>query len=117
MVSLSNHDQETIRVILALHTYFRSSAPVLCSVTPHLEYCIQMKTTQYRRVIDLLEHVQWRTIKKIQGMEHLFVQPGEDKAPGRPESGLSVSKGAVRKKGTDSLVGSVVTGQGEMVSN
>jgi len=34
------------------------------------------------------------------------VQPGGEKAAGRPESGLSVSKGAVRK-GTDSLAGSV----------
>lgn len=32
------------------------------------------------------------------------VQPGEEKAAGRAESGLSVSKGAVRRKGTDSLV-------------
>ena len=40
----------------------------------------------------------------------------EEKALGRPENGLSVSKGgAVRKKGTDSLAGSVVIGQG--VSN
>ena len=32
------------------------------------------------------------------------VQPGEVKAPGRPDSGLSVSKGELkeRKKGTDS---------------
>ena len=46
------------------------------------------------------------------------VQPGEEEALERPESSLSVSKGgAVRKKGTDSLAGFVVTGQGEMVSN
>ena len=43
-------------------------------------------------------------------------QPGEVKALGRSESGLSVSKGAVRTKGTDSSAGSVVIGQGEMVS-
>ena len=46
------------------------------------------------------------------------VQPGEEKAPRRPDSGLSVCKGeAVRKKGTDTVAGSVVTGQGEMVSD
>ena len=44
------------------------------------------------------------------------MQPGGEKAQGGPESGLSVSKGAVRKKGTDALAGSVVIGQGEMVS-
>ena len=40
-------------------------------------------------------------------------------APGRPSRGLSLSKGgcAVRQKGTDSLAGSVLIGQGEMVSN
>ena len=61
----------------------------------------------------------------IQGMEQLpyrdrlragAVQPGEEKALGRPESSLSVSKRAVRKKETGSLQGSVVTGQEEMVS-
>ena len=46
------------------------------------------------------------------------VQPGEDKALGRPESGLSVSKGgALRKNGTDSLTESDVIGPGEIFSN
>lgn len=45
------------------------------------------------------------------------VQLGEKKAPGKPESGLSVSKRAVRKKGGAPLVESVVIGQGEAVSN
>jgi len=58
-------------------------------VRPHLEYCIQMWSPQYRRVIDLLESVQRRSTKMIQGMEHLpskdrlragVVQPGEEKA-------------------------------------
>jgi len=57
---------------------------------------------QYRRDVDLLEHIQ----RKTQWVEHLSckdrlragaAQPGEEKAVGRPESGLSVSKGAVRK--------------------
>jgi len=38
---------------------------------PHLEYCIQMWSTQYRRVIDLLEHVQKMDTKMIQGVEQL----------------------------------------------
>ena len=62
----------------------------------------------------------------IQGLEHLSykgrlragaVQPEEEKAPRRPESSLSVSKRAVRNKGTDSSAESVVIEQGEMVSN
>ena len=45
----------------------------LCSalVRPHLEYCIQMWSAQYRREMDLLECVQRRATKMIQGMEHL----------------------------------------------
>ena len=37
----------------------------------HLEYCIQMWSPQYRRDVDLLEHIQRRATKMIQGMEHL----------------------------------------------
>ena len=100
-----------------------------CSVLVrlHLEYCIQMWSPQYRRDIEMLECIQRRATKTIQGMEHVSykdrlrggaVHPGEEKAPGRPESSLSVSKRrAVRRKGTDTLAGSVVTGQGEIFSN
>jgi len=44
------------------------------------------------------------------------VQPGQEKTPGRPESRLSVAKGGY-KKGTDSLLWSVVKRKGKMVSN
>jgi len=70
--------------------------------------------------------VYYRRVKKmIQGMEHPHckegvragaVQHGEEKAPGRRESGPSVSKGAY-KKGTDSLARSVLSGQREIVLN
>jgi len=45
------------------------------------------------------------------------VQPGEEKAPRKPKSGLSVSKGAVKSNGTLSLAQSVVIGQREVVYN
>lgn len=46
-----------------------------------------------------------------------MILAGVEKAPRGVESGLSVSKRAVRKKGTDSSAGSLVTGQEEVASN
>ena len=45
----------------------------LCSAMgrPHLAYCTQMVSPQYRREVDLLEHIQRRATKMIQGMKHL----------------------------------------------
>ena len=40
-------------------------------MTLYLEYCIQMRSPQYRRDVDLLECIQRRATKMIQGMEHL----------------------------------------------
>ena len=46
-------------------------APLLCSVRPHLEYCVQMGSPQHRRDTGLLEHIQRRATKVIQGMKQL----------------------------------------------
>ncbi|GAB0205329.1 hypothetical protein GRJ2_002998500 [Grus japonensis] len=40
-------------------------------VRPHVEYCIQLWGTQYRRDMELLERVQRRTTKLIRGLKHL----------------------------------------------
>ena len=40
-------------------------------VRPQLEYCVQMGSPQHRRDTDLLECVQRRATKMIQGMEQL----------------------------------------------
>ena len=48
-------------VILPLHSAL---------VKPHLEYCIQMWSSQYRRDTDLLGCGQRRATETLQGMEH-----------------------------------------------
>lgn len=45
------------------------------------------------------------------------VQPGDKKDLKRPESSLSVSGGGYKQKGLDALVGFVVIGQREIVSD
>ena len=76
--------------------------------------------------MDLLECAQRRAAKMIQGMEHLpyedslragAVRPGGEKLQGDLRAAFRYLRGAVRRKGTDSAAGSVVTGPGEMVSN
>ena len=40
-------------------------------VRPHLEDCVQAWSPQYRRDMHLMERIQRRATKMIQGMEHL----------------------------------------------
>ena len=81
----------------------RGSAPLLCAVRPQLEHCIQMRSAQYRRDMELLERIQGMATKMIPGMELPYkdrlrsgaVQHGEEKALRRPESSLSISEGGL----------------------
>ena len=86
-------------------------------VRPHLEYCVHMRSPQYRRDVDLLERVQGRATKIIHRVEHLSYEDrlrelglfslqkrmlrGDLIAP------LQILKGRYRKEGADSLAGSV----------
>ena len=101
----------------------------LCSVLvePQQEYCVQMRSPQYRRDVYLLESIWRRATEVIQGMEHL---PYRDRLRelglfslekrrvwGVLRVAFQYLKGAILKMGTDSLAGAVLTGQGEMVSS
>ena len=84
--------------------------PLLCSalVRPHLECWVQFWAPQYKSGMDILERAQQSAIKMMKGLENLScedrlragaVQPREEKAAGRSESSLSVSKAAVKGRG------------------
>ena len=74
----------------------------------HWESCVQLWSTQHRTDMGLLERVQRRAIKMIQGIGAPFlwgqaervgvVQSGEEKAAGRAYSSLSVLKGGLEER-------------------
>ncbi|GAB0179962.1 hypothetical protein GRJ2_000461500 [Grus japonensis] len=93
-------------------------------VRPHLEYCIQLWGSQYRRDMELLERVQRRATKLIGGMEHLSYEDRlrelglfsleKRRLRGDLIAAFQYLKGPTGKMVRDCLSGSVVTGQGVM---
>ena len=45
-------------------------------VKPHLQYCVQFWDPQHRKVVEFLEKVQRRAVKKIQRLKHLSMKVG-----------------------------------------
>ena len=91
----------------------------------HLEYCVPMWSPQYRRVVALLERIQRRVTKMIQGMEYLsykyqlreigLFSLEKRRLRGDLRVAFQYLKKDCQKEETDLLTGSVVTGQGKMV--
>ena len=111
---LMNHpDQKANRILGCIRRSVTSRLTkvilTLCSalVSPHLQYCIHFWSPQQKKDMEQLEQVQRRTMKMTGGLDHLpsrgqaeragALQPGEEKALGRPYSGLPVPEGAYRK--------------------
>lgn len=56
-------------------SWFRVGILPLCLLWGHSwECCVHFWVTQYKRDMDILERVQWRTTKMILGLEHLFCE-------------------------------------------
>ena len=93
-----------------------------CSVLerPHLEYF-------FRKDMDLLECIQRRATKMIQGMEHLSYEDRlrelglcsleKGRLQGDLRAIFQYLKGVYKKEGADSPARSVLRGQGETGSN
>jgi len=66
----ANHILGSIIRSVASRSREGDSAPLLHLVRPHLDYCVQLWSPQHRKDMELLEQVQRRVTKMIQGLEH-----------------------------------------------
>ena len=81
-------------------------APLLCTGTPHLEHRVHRWSAQHRRDGGLLECVQRRATEMIRDgaapykdrLRELGCAAWRGEGCGRPERGLSVSKGGLQER-------------------
>jgi len=109
------------------HVEGGNSAPLLSLVRPHLESCIQLWSPQHKKDMELLERVQRRATKKIQGLAHL---PYEERLrevglfslekrrlQGNLITAFQYLQGPIAKMRKMLLAGFVAIGQGAMALN
>jgi len=73
---------------------------LFAQVRPYLESCVQPQCPEHRKDMDLLEWVQRRVTESIRGkaVRVAGVEPGEDKALGRPHFNLPVPEGGLQER-------------------